>query len=71
MKAKKKAPASTEARKNNLLKVSYQKPAMVSTEKLSSRIGEFLLLLFIGYEQPEGWQQFERLLCQFYEGGAL
>jgi hypothetical protein len=71
MKAKKKAPASTEARKNKTQKEAYPKAATLSSLKLSSHIGQLLLLLLIGNEQPDGWQRFDQLLRQFYEGDIL
>ncbi len=36
--------------------------------RLSSEIGEFLLLLAAGTAGAEGWATFERLLGSYYEG---
>ena len=48
---------------------SYRNSASASIAKL--QIGELLLLLLTEDGQPDGWQRFDRLLRQFYEGGVL
>ncbi|MHC4463198.1 MAG: hypothetical protein ACYS30_17465 [Planctomycetota bacterium] len=65
----KKAAAGTAAGEKRLQNETYPKPAPLSSQKLL--IGELLILLLTGNEQPDGWRQFERLLHQFYEGGVL
>ena len=65
----KKAGASTPAIRNKLQYIPY--PKAVSLSSLKIQTGELLLLLFTKNGQPDGWQRFDRLLRQLYEGGAL
>lgn len=71
MKALKKAVciAGKTAIRNKQRNRAYPKAVPLSSLKI--QIGELLLLLLTENEQPDGWQQFERLLRQFYEGGVL
>lgn len=57
------------AEKTKTHKTFYRTLPVMSSLKF--QIGELLLLLLTGNEQPDGWRQFEQLLCQFYEGGIL
>ena len=50
-------------------KAFYRTLPVISSLKI--QIGELLLLLLAGNEQPDGWRQFERLLLQVYEGGVF
>jgi hypothetical protein len=59
----KKAGAVTPA-KNQQQGISYPKAVPLSS---LIQIGSLLLLL-AGSEQPDGWQRFDQLLHQFYEG---
>jgi hypothetical protein len=64
----KKAVVGT-AKKNEQHNRAY--PKTVPLSSLKEQIGQLLLLLLTGNEQPDAWQQFERLLRQVYEGGVL
>ena len=61
--------AGKTAKENEQHNRAYPKAVPLSSLKL--QIGQLLLLLLTGNEQPDGWRQFERLLRQFYEGGVL
>ena len=63
----KKAGAGTPATENKQRNRAYPKDVPLS----SLKIGELLLLLLAENESPNDWQQFGRLLHQFYEVGAL
>ena len=65
----KKAGAETPAKKNKRHNRHYQKGRPLSNLKI--QISQLLLLLLAGNEQPDGWQQFDQLLRQVYEGGVL
>ena len=57
------------ARKTKLYNERYLKS--VSLSNLKMQIGEFLILLLAGNGQPNEWEQFERLLRRYYDGGVL
>lgn len=57
------------ARNNKQHNESYLKAVLLSS--LTIQIGEILLLLLAGNGQPDGWQQLEQLLREFYGGGIL
>jgi len=64
----KKAAASTAAKNDKLHRKAYPKDKPLSRK---IQIGKFLLLLITENEQSGGWKQFEGLLRQYYERGAL
>lgn len=70
MKIGKKIPAASTAGKK-LLTTQHKISQIYPPCKYRIQIGEILLFMVAGNEQPEGWRQFEQLLCQCYEGGVL
>jgi hypothetical protein len=68
---KKKASASTLAERNTTQAKSYHRYFGKSRIILKMRIGKVLLCLVAGQVGPDGWQVFDRLLRQLYEGGTI
>jgi len=67
----KKARGLTLAERNIKQKKLYQKGDGQSSPNLKELLGVLLLRLVTGQAQPDGLQQFDRLLRQLYAGGAL
>lgn len=65
---KEKASAGTLAGNNKHRKGIYHNPVPLSNLKM--QIGEILLVLLSGNEQPDGWQEFEQFLGNLYDGGV-
>lgn len=63
---KEKASAGTLAGNNKQRHGMYHKPVHLSSLKI--QIGEILLYLLAGNEQPDGWQEFEQFLGNLYDG---
>lgn len=66
---KEKADAGTPAKK--LLTTQQRISQTHPSHKYKIQIGEILLFLLSGNEQPDDWRLFEQFLGQLYDGGCL
>lgn len=70
MKIGKKIPAAITAGKK-LLTTQQTLSQTYPPCKYKIQIGEILLFLLSGNEQPDDWQEFEQFLGNLYDGGCL